>query len=268
MSDLQIVVLALVQGITEFLPISSSAHLILVPILVGWPDQGLLLDVAVHIGTLVAVLIFFAREVALMFQGVADWRQPGLFAQPGRRLAGQILLATLPVVIAGFLIRDWVAAGGRSMALIGWTTLGFGLLLQLADRIGGQERRFADIGFRDAFLIGCAQILALVPGTSRSGITMTAARLLGYAREDGARFSLLLAIPTTAAAGALATLGIIRLGERELGLDALLAAALACASALAAMALLLRWLRHAGFWPFVVYRVVLGLILLAIAYGG
>lgn len=266
MSDFQIVVLALVQGITEFLPISSSGHLILVPMLTGWPDQGLLMDVAVHIGTLAAVVIFFGREVTLMFKGLADWREPGLLAQPGRRLAAQIILGTLPVVIVGFMIRGWVGEGGRSMALIGWTTLGFGILLYLADRIGGQHRRLGDLTFHDAFLIGCAQVLALVPGTSRSGVTMTTARLLGFAREDGARFSLLLAIPTTAAAGALATFEIVRLGQRDLSLDAVLAGVLACLSALAAIAFLMRWLQHASFTPFVVYRCVVGLILLAYAY--
>lgn len=267
MSELQIVVLALVQGITEFLPISSSGHLILVPMFTGWPDQGLLLDVAVHIGTLAAVLIFFGREVALIFKGFADWREPALFAQPGRRLAGQIVLGTVPVVVAGYLLRGWVGDGARSIALIGWTTLGFGILLYLADRIGGQHRRLDDFTFRDALLIGCAQVLALVPGTSRSGVTMTAARLLGFAREDGARFSLLLAIPTTAAAGALATFEIIRLGQRDLNFDAVLAAVLACLSALAAIAFLMRWLQHATFTPFVVYRCLLGLVLLAYAYG-
>jgi undecaprenyl-diphosphatase len=266
MSELQIVVLALVQGITEFLPISSSAHLILVPVVTGWPDQGLLMDVAVHIGTLAAVLIFFGREVAFMFRGFSDWREPGLFAQPGRRLAGQIVTGTVPVVVAGFLIRGWMGAEGREVALIGWTTLGFGILLYLADRIGGQERRLDDFTFRDAFLIGCAQVLALVPGTSRSGITMTVSRLLGFAREDGARFSLLLAIPTTAAAGTLATYEIIRLGQRDLNVDAVLAAVLACMSALAAIAFLLRWLQRSTFAPFVVYRCVLGVVLLAYAY--
>lgn len=267
MSQLQIAVLAIVQGITEFFPISSSAHLILVPFVFGWPDQGLLLDVAVHIGTLLAVLIFFGREVGAMFKGLTDWREPGLFAQGGRRLAGQIVLGTVPVVIVGFLLKDWVADGGRSVALIGWTTLGFGILLFAADRICAKERRFSDVTFRDAFLIGCAQVLALVPGTSRSGITMTASRLLGFDREDGARFSLLLAIPTTAAAGTLGVYEIVRLGQRDLGMDAIVAGAMACVSALAAIAFLLRWLRHAGFLPFVIYRVVLGLVLLAVAYG-
>jgi undecaprenyl-diphosphatase len=266
MSLLQLTVLALVQGVTEFLPISSSAHLILVPVLFGWPDQGLLIDVAVHVGTLVAVMAFFGREVAAMLRGLADWREPGLLAQPGRRLAVLIVVATLPVVVVGLLARDWVAGDGRSIAVIGWATLGFGLILWLADRIGGTARRLDQIGLRDAFLIGCAQVLALIPGTSRSGITMTAARLLGYGREDGARFSLLLSIPTIAAAGLLMTRDLVRLGELRLGLDALLAASMAGFAALAAIALLLRWLRSATFLPFVLYRVVLGVILLAVAY--
>lgn len=266
MSFVQIFVLAIVQGVTEFLPISSSAHLILTPILFGWDDQGLLIDVATHIGTLVAVLVYFGREVAAMFRGLADWREPGLVAQPGRRLAALIVLATLPVVVVGFLVKDWVADGARSMTLIGWTTVIFALVLWAADRIGAQTRRFDDIGFRDALLIGCAQVVALVPGVSRSGITMTASRFLGYAREDGARFSLLLAIPTTAAAGALATWQIVRLGRLSVGIDALLAAVIACAAALAAIGLLLRWLRHAGYTPFVVYRLAIGLLLLYVAY--
>jgi undecaprenyl-diphosphatase len=261
---LQLAVLSLVQGVTEFLPISSSAHLILVPVFLGWPDQGLLIDVAVHVGTLVSALVFFGREVRQMLAGALDW-QGGLLEQPGRRLALMIVVATLPVVVAGLLLKDWVATDGRSMALIGWTTLGFGLLLWLADRRGG-GRRFDDIGFRDALLIGCAQVLALVPGTSRSGVTMTAARALGYAREDGARFSLLLAIPTITAAGMLLGRDLVRLGELRVGLDAAIAAGLSFVSALAAITLLLRWLRRATFLPFVVYRVALGLILLVVAH--
>jgi len=268
MSDLQIAVLALVQGITEFLPISSSGHLILVPLLTGWPDQGLLIDVAVHVGSLGAVILYFRRDLATMLRGLTTWRSGRLFDQPGRRLLVMIVIGTIPVLLAGLALKLVGTENLRSLAVIGWATLGFGLLLYVADRFVPQERTMQEMGFGAAFAIGLSQVLALVPGTSRSGITMTTARGLGFRRDEAARFSMLLSIPTIIAAGALLTLDLIELGQTQLRSDALVAALLAFVSAWISIALLMRWLERASFTPFVIYRCVLGVALLACAYGG
>ena len=268
MDTLQIAVLALVQGVTEFLPISSSGHLILVPVFTGWPDQGLLLDVAVHVGALGAVMGYFARDMAAMLRGLGSGWNGGVLAEPGRRLLAQLALATAPVVLAGALLAAVGADELRTAAVIGWTSLVFGLLLYAVDRWAPRRRRIDGMTFKGALLIGLAQVFALIPGTSRSGVTVTAARLLGNERPDAAHFSMLLAIPTILAAGALAGLALYRLGEAQLGAQALLGVALSFASAWLTIALLMRWLRRASFTPFVVYRCLLGVLLLAYAYAG
>lgn len=262
---LHIVVLALVQGITEFLPISSSAHLILVPELFGWPDQGLLVDVAVHVGTLGAVLVYFWRDVRDMAVGVIDLLRGRL--SPRARLVLLVVTATLPVLAVGAVLADQMMESLRDIRVIGWTTLVFGIALYGADRLGGAKRTIAAMRVPDAVVIGVAQVLALVPGTSRSGITMTAARALSLDRTDAARFSLLLSMPTILGAGVLAGLELHSRGDTALEAAAVTAAGLAFVSALAAIALMMAWLRRATFLPFVVYRVVLGLALLAIGYG-
>ena len=261
---LHIVVLALVQGITEFLPISSSGHLVLVPALTGWEDQGVVIDVATHVGTLVAVLIYFRRDVAAMaagFLALAARR-----SDAGARLALLIVVATVPTVIAGAVLHELGPDLLRSAAVIAWATLGFGVLLGIADRVGATSGRMEDIGFRAALAFGLAQVLALIPGTSRSGITMTAGRFLGLGREAAARFSLLMSIPTILGAGTLAGWDLYRAGDVSLGIDAVLAVVLSCLAALAAIALMMRWLRRASFLPFVVYRIVLGIGLLIWLY--
>ncbi len=269
MSLLHIITLALIQGITEFLPISSSAHLILVPALTDWPDQGPLIDVAVHVGTLFAVIAYFRRDVALMLRGALAWCGRPVRSEDerfGQRLAGLLVLATIPVVVVG-LILDLTGASAalRDMRVIAWASILFGIVLYAADRIGATERRIGDLGLRAAALIGLAQALALIPGTSRSGITMTAARFLGFTRAESAHFSMLLSIPTIAAAGTLSGVEIYERGDWAFGLDALLSAGLAFVTAWAAIALLMRWLRRADFTPFVVYRVALGVGLLWLA---
>ena len=261
---LHIVVLALVQGITEFLPISSSGHLILVPALTGWEDQGVVIDVATHVGTLVAVLIYFRRDVAAMAAGFLALAVRRYDA--GARLALLVVTATVPTVIAGAVLHELGPDLVRSAAIIAWATLGFGILLGIADRVGATSGRTEDITFGGAVVFGLAQVLALIPGTSRSGITMTAGRFLGLGREAAARFSLLMAIPTILGAGTLAGWDLYQAGDVSLGLDALLAAILSCLAALAAIALMMRWLRRASFMPFVIYRVILGLGLLIWLY--
>lgn len=268
-----IVVLALIQGITEFLPISSSAHLVLVPVLTGWPDQGLVIDVAVHVGTLLAVILYFRRDVAEMGLGFVRLLAGG--REREARLALQLVIASVPAFGAGLLLHELAGTLFRPegvnvvfvTAVIAWTTIGFGVLLWLADRFCISVRRVEHLGYGDAILVGLAQALALIPGTSRSGITMTAGRVLGLERAEAARFSLLLSIPVIAGAGALAAKDVYDAGDLVLGQDALLAAALAFVSALAAIALMMRWLRRASFTPFVVYRLLLGAGLLYYLYG-
>lgn len=268
MSYLQLALLAFVQGITEFLPISSSGHLILVPLLTGWPDQGLLIDVAVHVGSLGAVMLYFWRDLASMLRGLTVWRPAGPSNQPGLRLLELVAIGTVPVLIAGLALNLVGTEHLRSTAVIGWTTLGFGLLLYVADRFGAQERNIQQMSFAGALAIGLAQMLALIPGTSRSGITMTAARALGFRRDEAARFSMLLSIPTIIAAGGLLILDLIELGQADLRSDVLIAVLLAFVSAWFAIALMMRWLERASFTPFVVYRCVLGVLLLAYTYAG
>jgi undecaprenyl-diphosphatase len=262
---LNIVVLAVIQGITEFLPVSSSGHLVLVPIFTDWPDQGLVMDVAVHVGTLLAVLLYFWRDIIFMSMGL--WRFLRGRKDPGAKLAGLIVLATIPVVIAGYLISKHYPGAFRSLTVIGWTTLGFGLLLFFADRFGMTLRRTEHLRVSDALFIGLAQVLALVPGTSRSGVTMTVARLIGMERLDAARFSMLLSIPAILGAGALQTIQLIEQGDAQLTNAALTAAGLAFVTALLSITILMAWLKRSSFTPFVIYRVLLGVGLLTIAYG-
>ena len=265
MPVLHIVVLALVQGITEFLPISSSGHLVLVPALTGWVDQGLTIDVAVHVGTLFAVTMYFWRDVLGMIQGVLNLLRGRVDAHA--RMAGLIILATLPVIGAGYALNQYGGDGLRSVTVIGWATLGFGIVLYATDKLGMTLRRMEHLGVSDVIIIGLAQVLALIPGTSRSGITMSAARLLGVERSDAARFSMLLSIPTIVGAGVLKGLELYQSGNAQLTSDAVLAAALAFVSALIAIFLLMAWLKRSDFTPFVLYRIVLGVGLLAFSYG-
>ena len=269
MPFVQILILAAVQGITEFLPISSSGHLILVPKLGGLADQGLLMDVAVHVGTLVAVMLYFWRDMIGM---------TGALARSFRQLSNQrkldyefwlfvkLVLATLPVIVAGFLVNEYMGADLRTLEIIGWATLVFGIVLYIADKMNMTVRQMEHISYGGAFFIGLLQVLALIPGTSRAGITMTAARFLGVERQDAARFSLLLSIPTIIGAGALKGYELYKSGDPVLLNDTITVAGLSFLFALVAISLLMVWLRRASFTPFVAYRILLGGALLYIAY--
>ncbi len=265
MPILHIAVLALVQGITEFLPISSSGHLVLVPALTGWPDQGLLIDVAVHVGTLVAVILYFWRDLGAMVFGLL--RAVRGRPDQGTTMAGFVVLATVPALVCGYLLHRYYPAGIRGIEIIAWTTLGFGILLYLADKLGMTVRRVEHLRFGDVMIIGLAQVLALVPGTSRSGVTITAARFLGFERREAARFSMLLSIPVIIGAGALKGLELYERGDVQLTTDAFAAAGLAFFAALFTLAALMAWLKRSSFTPFVVYRMALGGFLLAAVYG-
>lgn len=261
----QIIVLAIVQGITEFLPISSSGHLILVPIVAGWPDQGLMLDVAVHVGTLGAVLIYFWQDIFAMVTGVLRLLKGR--RDPGARLAGQVLVGTIPVLVGGYLFDLYVGDALRSLEVIAWATLVFGLLLYVADFMSMTVKRIDHSSYLDVIVIGLAQVLALIPGTSRSGITMTAARFLGFERSEAARFSMLLSIPTIAASGLWLGLKLYKADDLEMTQGVLAAAGLSFVMAILSIAALMAWLNRSSFTPFVIYRVILGVVLLAFAYG-
>ncbi len=261
---LHILVLALVQGITEFLPISSSGHLILVPVFTGWPDQGLAIDVAAHVGTLAAVLLYFWRDIARMLAGLG--RLAAGQTDPGAQLAGYLLIATIPALIVGYLIEHHLGGGPRQLEVVGWSLILFGVLLHLADKAGLRVRRVEHMTMSHAVIVGCAQVCAFLPGTSRSGVTMTAARLLGYERAEAARFSFLLSIPAIGAAGLWKGLELYRAGDAAMLETAGFAAAFSAVAGFLAIAVLMRWLRRSSFAPFVVYRLLLGGFLLYVVY--
>lgn len=262
-----LILIAVIQGITEFLPVSSSGHLILLPGLTGLDDQGQFLDVAVHVGTLGAVVLYFWGDVRVGLAGLPRLAR-GRVDTPGARLALGLVIATLPAVLFGLVLKlTGLNDALRSVAVIGWTMLGFGLLLDWADRRGAQRLETGDWGTRHALILGLWQAVALIPGTSRSGICITGARALGYRREDAARISMLMSIPVILASALL--LGAEAAAQADMAAfrDGAVAAGLAFVSALAALALMMRLLRSTSFRPYVIYRVVLGVILLAIAYG-
>lgn len=266
MTLLQIFTIALVQGITEFLPISSQAHLILVPQATGWCDQSLVMDIAVHLGTLFAVVLYFWRDCLGLAKGAGEVLR-GRFGGHEARLVIYVVIATLPAVAVGYAVHKWAGTSLRSLTVIAWTTLLFGVALWVSDRWGLRILRLAEMSWGRALIIGCAQVLALVPGTSRSGITMTAARVLGFERDEAARFSLLIAIPVILGAATLAGLDLVQAGNAQLTMAAAIAAALSLVAALGAIAVMMRWLARATFTPFVIYRVILGLVLLTAVYG-
>lgn len=262
MSFWQIVVLALLQGVTEFLPISSSAHLILVPAWLGWDDQGIAFDVAVHFGSLVAVIAFSRREIAAI---LGEWRTWLLYRAalgPAARLSLMIVLATLPIGALGLLLHDTVEASFREPRLIAVAGALFAILMVAADRRPQYQTGVREIGWKQALWIGCGQALALIPGASRSGVTITAARILGMARPAAARLSFLLAIPVILAAAALETVNLSTVpasadwGALALGMAVAGVAAFVC------MGLLLRLVARWGLWPFALYRLVLSAVIL------
>lgn len=266
MSLFHLILVAVIQGITEFLPVSSSGHLILLPGLTVANDHGLAIDVAVHIGTLGAVVLYFWTDVKQALMGLPDALR-GRIDTPEARLALGLIVATIPTVIVGaILYLTGLQQSLRSVAVIGWTMLGFGLLLYWMDQKGAQIKHASEWGLKDAAIMGLWQVLALIPGTSRSGITITGARQLGYTREDGARIAMLMSIPTILASGTLLSVDVIRGSDWELAKDGAIAAAFAFVAALLALNLMMRLLRSVSFTPYVIYRALFGATLLVIAY--
>lgn len=264
MALIHLLVVALVQGVTEFLPVSSSGHLALIPVFTDWPDQGLAIDVAAHVGSLGAVLVYFRRDVAELVGATFAIGLGKSHAE--KRQVWLLVIATVPALAAGALLSDLAETAFRDPAVIAWTmTLG-AFLLYFADRLGRTHRSLGVMSIRDAVWIGLSQTLALVPGTSRAGITMTMARALGFQRTEAARFSMLMSIPVILGAGTLQSIKLIAAGDPLITGDALIAAALSFVAAFIAVAILMRWLERATFTPLVVYRLGLGLLLLGLVY--
>lgn len=266
MSLFHLILVALIQGITEFLPVSSSGHLILLPHLTGLDDQGQTIDVAVHVGTLFAVILYFWSDVKLALSGLPR-AMIGKTDTEGAKLALLLVISSIPVVAFGLILKlTGLSDALRSLTVIGWTMLIFGVVLYWSDQAGSSKRAAADWDLRDAMVLGVWQAIALIPGTSRSGITITGARFLGYARHDAAKLAMLMSIPTIIESG------IFLAGESAyykdmavLG-DAAIAAAFAFIAALLSLMLMMRLLRSVSFTPYVIYRVILGVVLLGIAY--
>jgi len=264
---LHIIVLAVVQGLTEFLPISSSAHLILVPLLLNWPDQGLAFDVAVHVGTLIAVVFYFRLEVGQMLKA---WFKnlSGQGASRDSKLAWWIIIATIPAVIFGFIFKGLIETELRSPWIIAVTTIVFGLLLWIADRspVGSptKNRSEHELSLKDVLVIGFFQAVALIPGTSRSGITITAGLLLGMSRRAAARFSFLLSMPIIFASGSLQTLDLVQSSQTIDWMALILAIVLSAISAGLCIHYFLKLIDEIGMLPFVIYRLLLGAFLIVL----
>lgn len=261
MDIIQILVLALVQGLTEFLPISSSAHLILVPLITGWQDQGLAFDVAVHVGTLTAVVLYFRKQIGVMFLAwIASLK--GEHSEDSR-LAWGVLIGTIPVGIVGLLFKDYIAGNLRTELVIAITTILFGLLLWYADWSGKRNRDEHSLSWKDIIIIGCAQAVALIPGTSRSGITITAGLMLGLTAQAAARFSFLLSIPVIVLAGGMETLDYLEVANAGDVNDLVYGALISAFSAYLCIHYFLKLLEKTNMTPFVIYRLLLGFILLS-----
>lgn len=256
------VLLGLIQGITEFLPISSSGHLVLPSQIFAWPDQGLAFDVAVHVGTLAAVIIYFRKDVGEVFVGGIK-TLGGDFSDPSGRLAWYLGIATIPAGLAGIFFGDFIEENLRSLTVIASTTIIFGILLGFADLSSKQSRELVEIGFWSVIIIGCAQALALIPGTSRSGITITAALLLGFSRDASARFSFLLSIPAISLSGAYKSLDLMELEEIDWQ-SIIVGVLVSSISAYLCIRFFLNVINRMGMMPFVYYRLVLGLALIGL----
>mgnify|MGYP001824790422 CR=1 FL=1 len=263
MTLIQIIVLSLIQGLREFLPVSSSAHLILGSKVFDWPDQGLVFDVATHLGTLLAVLIYFRRDLWGM---IRPWLGSTDADETSRKLGVTLVVASIPAILAGGLLHGWVESSLRDIRVIAFTTIGFGLLLWWADARFSRSRQLAEMNLKSGLMRGLAQMLALVPGTSRSGITITMGRMLGFDADSAARFSFLLSIPIIAAAGAY---GVLRMVLNHAEIDWFqfcMAIGFSTRAGWLCIAAFLALLKRVGLVPFVLYRLALGVALLWIAF--
>jgi undecaprenyl-diphosphatase len=256
MTEFQVIILAIVQGLTEFLPISSSGHLVLVPVFLGWTDQGLAFDVAVHFGSLIAVVLFFRDDIYGLLRGSLKVLGGDASSLEGRMALG-IALGTIPAALAGLAFADWIEANLRSPAVIIFTLAGYAVLMILADQFGKRTREIADVTIKDAVLIGMAQALALIPGTSRSGVTITTAMAMGFERQDAARFSFLLAVPVILLASVYSLIGLLmtelEVAWSQLAIGVIVSAVVAYLS----IEFFMRFVNKIGLLPFAIYRLAL-----------
>lgn len=260
MDYLQSLILAVIQGFTEFLPVSSSAHLILFPKLLGWADQGLAFDVAVHVGTLLAVISYFWQDLKTLTSAWFGSFKGNVTAES--RLAWSIGFATIPVGIAGLMLKGFVENNLRSAMVIAIATIFFGALLGISSCIASNKREMQTINWKDVLAIGCAQVLALIPGTSRSGITMTAGLMMGLTEKAAAKYAFLLSIPVIVLAGGLETVELIQAKVIVNWNVILLGVIISFLTAYLSIKLFLNFLDKIGFTPFVLYRIALGLALI------
>ena len=270
MDSLKTILLALIQGMSEFLPISSSAHLILPSQVLGWPDQGLAFDVAVHIGSLIAVVFYFRKQLQHMLTAclLQLMQKPlSLEYRQDAELGWKVVLATVPAVLVGLWANGFIEAHLRSIEVIAATTIIFGVLLGWAELQSRRQVLAVELSYRLALIMGFAQTLALIPGTSRSGVTMTVAVLLGLSRTDSAKFSFLMSIPIILAAGLFSLFDLIQMEQAVAWSELALAVLVSGLSAWSCIALFLKLIEKIGFIPFVVYRLVLGAVLIAISAG-
>jgi len=262
------VILGIVQGLTEFLPISSTAHLRIVPALFGWADPGAAFTAVVQLGTMAAVVIFFWRDLLRI---ASAWLRSLVRAELrgtlDARMGWYIIIGTIPVAVLGLAFKDQIETGARDLRIIGWVLILFGIGLWLVDKVFPQRKTVDDLGLRDGILYGLAQSLALIPGVSRSGATITAGRAMSYTRESAARFSFLLSVPAVVLSGLFEARKIGDAGSVGIG-PTVVATIAAFIVGYATIAWLLRWLTSHSMLVFAVYRVALGALVLALVYGG
>jgi undecaprenyl-diphosphatase len=262
---IQTITLAITQGLTEFLPISSSAHLILVPTLAGWTDQGIAFDIAVHVGSLLAVLAYFKKDIAQLIQGFfrSLHKGPSDFYST---LSWQLIIATLPIAIVGLIAHDFVATTLRSPLVIAAATMGFGVLLLASDRYSSHQKTIAQLQWKDIALIGLAQTLALIPGTSRSGITLTAGLALGFDRKSSAVFSFLLSMPVIILAGGYEGYKMLISSDPLPWNLLIIGIVFSSLTAYLCIHFFMQFIQKIGMLPFVIYRLFLGCFLLLMFY--
>ena len=259
MFELQYILIGIIQGITEFLPISSSGHLVLFAQLTNWEDQGLFTDIAVHFGTLFAVMIYLRKDIYYFLNNIFQFK---LFED---QIIFKIILATLPAIILGYFIYDYVSFYFRSIQLIALSSIVFAIILFFADRVRMESKSWNKITYIEALVVGLFQVLAFIPGASRSGVTITGARLLGYDRLNAARFSMLLSIPIILASMTLSLINIFNEGYVAVNLYQSFSAALvAFITALLSIIFLMKFIKNAHFNIFIIYRIFLGIILLVV----
>ena len=269
MSTFEAIVLGIVQGLTEFLPISSTGHLRIVPAFAGWEDPGAAFTAVTQLGTLAAVLLYFRHDLWRIGRAwLHSLRRPELRSEPDARLGWYIVIGTIPISVFGFAFSDQIENGARDLYLIGSTLILLGLLLLVAEKVSDHERAMEQLSWRDGIAIGFAQALALVPGVSRSGATLTAGLFLGLKREAAARFSFLLSVPAVVLSGVY-QLGDVFEGKEAVGVaPTVIATVFAFIAGYASIAFLLSFLQNHSTYVFVAYRVILGVLVIILAAAG